>query len=117
MSFIVSWYGDLPDKAAWYLRRGQDGWNWVILSAVMVGALVPVAMLLSSRLRANRQALRFAGGLVLVGVVLHVLWLMAPGFEPAAIVAALASLIAMASLSIAVADPMREEIRRWTNDR
>ena len=49
MSFIVSWYGDLPDKAAWYLRRGQDGWNWVILSAVLVGALVPIAMLLSSR--------------------------------------------------------------------
>ncbi len=117
MSFIVSWYGDLPDKAAWYLRRGQDGWNWVILSAVLVGALVPIAALLSSRLRASRRALRLVGGLILVGVILHVLWLMAPGFEPGAIVAALASVVALASLSIAVANPIREEMRRWTNDR
>ena len=117
MSFIVSWYGDLPDKAAWYLQRGQDGWNWVILSAVLVGVLVPIAMLLSSGLRANRRTLRLIGGLVLVGVALHVLWLMAPGFEPGAIVAALAALIALASLSIAVAGPIRAEMRRWTRDR
>ena len=118
MSFIVSWYGDLPEKAAWYLRRGQDGWNWVIVSAVLVGALVPVAMLLSSRLRANRQALRLIGGLILVGVVLHILWLMAPGFEPGAIVAALAALIALASLSIAIAEPMqpRSEDGTMTDD-
>ena len=116
MSFIVSWYGDLPDKAAWYLRRGQDGWNWVILSAILIGALVPIGMLVSSRLRANRQTLRLVGGLVLVGVILHVLWLMAPTFEPAAIVAALAALIALTSLSIAVADPLRREIRRWAHD-
>ena len=116
MSFIVSWYGDLPDKAAWYLRRGQDGWNWVILSAVLVGALVPIAMLLSTRLRANRQALRLVGGLILVGVILHVVWLMAPAFDPGAIVAALAALIALASLSIAAADPLRKEIGRWTDD-
>ena len=117
MSFIVSWYGDLPKKAAWYLRRGQDGWNWVIVSAVLVGGVVPVAMLLSSKLRANRQALRLIGGLVLFGVVLHILWLMAPGFEPGAIVAALAALIVLASLSIAIAEPVAAEIRRWTHDR
>jgi hypothetical protein len=117
MSFIVSWYGDLPDKAAWYLRRGQDGWNWVILSAVLVGALVPIAMLLSTRLRENRQALRVVGGLILVGVILHILWLMAPAFDPGAIAAALAALIALASLSIAVAAPIRAEMRRWTRAR
>jgi hypothetical protein len=116
MSFIVSWYGDLPEKAAWYLRRGQDGWNWVIVSAVLVGAVVPVAMLLSSKLRANRRALRLIGGLILIGVVLHILWLMAPGFEPGAIVAALAALMVLASLSIAIAEPVTAEIRRWTHD-
>jgi hypothetical protein len=114
MSFIVSWYGDLPDKAAWYLRRGEGGWNWVILSAVVIGALVPVAMLMNSKLRANRRALRLVGALILVGVILHILWLMAPSFEPGAIVAALGALIALASASIAVADPIEAQIRKWS---
>src|SRR6185437_14799488 len=114
MSFIVSWYGDLPDKAAWYLQRGEGGWNWVILAAVVIGALVPVATLLNSKLRANRRALRLVGGLILVGVILHILWLMAPSFEPGAIVAALGALIALCSLSIAVADTVRAEMRRWS---
>ena len=116
MSFIVSWYGDLPAKAAWYLRRVQDGWNWVILAAVIVGALVPLAILMSSRLRANLQALRLAGGFILLGVVLHILWLTAPGFEAGAIAGALAAVVALASLSIAIADPIASEMRRWIHD-
>ena len=26
MAFIVAWYGNLPDKAAWYLLRAEGGW-------------------------------------------------------------------------------------------
>ena len=48
MSYIVAWYGNLPDKAAWYLRRGMDGWDWTIAAAVAVGAILPFALLLTA---------------------------------------------------------------------
>ena len=115
MSFVVSWYGDLPDKAAWYLRRGQDGWGWVILAAVIAGALVPIALLLSSKLRENRTALRLTGVLVLLGVVLHVLWLMAPTFDVGSIAAAFAAVVALTALSLAAADPILTVTRSSTN--
>jgi hypothetical protein len=116
MSFIVSWYGDLPEKAAWYLRRSQNGWNWIILAAVILGALVPFALLLPSRLRTSRTSLRIVGALVLLGVVLHVLWLMAPVFDTGAIAAALVALIALTSLSIAAADPIMTVMRSRRHD-
>ncbi len=25
MTFVVAWYGDLPDKAAWFLKRAEFG--------------------------------------------------------------------------------------------
>ena len=41
MSFIVIWYGNLPDKAAWYLTRGRDGWEWLIVAAAFSAPLYP----------------------------------------------------------------------------
>ena len=116
MSFIVSWYGDLPDKAAWYLRRGQDSWNWVILATVTLGAVIPIAML-GSRLRTDQTTLRVTGGLILLGVVLHDLWLMAPVFDTGAVVAAFAALTALTGLSIATADPVLIAMRKLGHDR
>ncbi|ACA20107.1 conserved hypothetical protein [Methylobacterium sp. 4-46] len=82
MSFIVAWYGDLPDKAAWYLRRGQHGLVWLIVAAVAAGAVLPFGLLLNGHLRRSRAALRLVGGLVLLGIGLHRLWLVAPAYDP-----------------------------------
>lgn len=100
MSYIVAWYGDLPEKAAWYLRRGTDGWNWTIAAAVTVGAILPFAMLLRRSLRRSRRALRIAAGLILLGIWLHVTWLVAPAFRPGWLVAAITALVAMTGLSL-----------------
>ena len=116
MSFIVSWYGDLPDKAAWYLRRSQDGWNWVIVAATTFGVALPVALLLGSSIRHNLTLIRIIGALILSGVVLHDLWLMAPTFDTGAIVAALAALTALTSLSIATADIVLTAMRKLGHD-
>lgn len=100
MSYIVAWYGDLPEKAAWYLRRGTDGWSWTITAAIAIGAIIPFAMLLRRSLRRSRRALRVVAGLILLGIWLHVAWLVAPAFRPGWLIAALAALVAMTSLSL-----------------
>ena len=98
MSFIVIWYGNLPDKAAWYLARGRNGWEWLIVAAAFLGALVPFSILLKASFRQSHVALRIVGALTLAGVFLHVIWLIGPAFGRGAVVAAVVALIAMASL-------------------
>lgn len=117
IAFIVSWYGNLPEKAAWYLARGHNGWEWVMTVAVAAGVLVPFALLLKQDLRRNRVALRVVGSLVLVGVFLHVLWLMAPAFQGEAIIAAILSFFVLAALCIGLADRVATRMRRPVHDR
>ncbi len=103
MSYIVIWYGDLPEKAAWYLRRGTGAWGWTIAIAVLLGAVLPLGMLLRRDLRRSRPALRLAGGLVLIGIWLHLAWLVAPSFGPGWPMATALSLVAMAGISLGLA--------------
>jgi hypothetical protein len=88
----------------------------VILATVTLGAVIPIAML-GSRLRTDQATLRVAGGLILLGVVLHDLWLMAPAFDTGAVVAAFAALTALTGLSIATADPVLIAMRKLGHDR
>jgi hypothetical protein len=104
MSFIVIWYGNLPDKAAWYLLRARDGWQWLIASAVVIGALAPLCLLLKQSFRQSRIVLRLIGSLILLGIFLHVAWLIAPAFGSGAIVAASSAVIALVGLGLGLFD-------------
>ncbi|ACL61634.1 conserved hypothetical protein [Methylobacterium nodulans ORS 2060] len=108
MSFIVAWYGDLPDKAEWYLRRTEHGFVWLLVAALVAGAVLPFALLLRKSLRQNRSVLRLVGALVLLGVALHRLWLVVPAFDERglALLLASASLCLLAALTIGLV--------RWT---
>jgi hypothetical protein len=97
MTFIVVWYGDLPDKAAWFLARGRDGWGWVLAATFVLGALGPFLALLLSRVRHDRGALRIVGVAILAGILLHDAWLMGPALDPWATPAAIVALAAMAA--------------------
>jgi hypothetical protein len=112
ISFIVIWYGNLPDKAAWYLLRGRDGWQWLIAAAVVIGALVPLGLLLKQSVRQSRDALRLTGCLILLGVFLHVVWLIAPPFGSGTIVAALIALVAIIGLALGLFDRILVRLRR-----
>ncbi len=104
MSFVVIWYGNLPEKAAWYLAREHDGWQWVILAAIATGALAPFWLLLKQSVRQSRPRLRVIGCLILFGVFLHVIWLIAPAFGSGAVVAAMFAMIAMVGLGFGVGE-------------
>jgi hypothetical protein len=106
MSYVVIWYGNLPEKAAWYLTRGQGGWQWVLIANVVLGVFAPFCLLLVGRCRQNNAVLRVVGGLILFGFYLHVLWLTAPAFEPGAIVSSVLAVITLSSLAASSAQWM-----------
>jgi hypothetical protein len=81
MTYLVAWYGDLPDKAAWYLKRSSFVWTVVIVLAFVLGAVLPFCILLLRKGRRSRHGLQSAGVLVLFGSALHFGWLLVPAFE------------------------------------
>jgi hypothetical protein len=79
MQFLITWYGNIPAKVRWYALRAGDFWSSVMLVAFIVGAVAPFLAILSPYVRREPHALRVVGGLALMGIVLHVGWLMMPG--------------------------------------
>jgi hypothetical protein len=102
MTFVVAWYGDLPAKAAWFVKRAGSGWIAVLTVAIAFGAVLPFAMLLVKAIRCSRRGLRVAGSLILFGSILHLLWLLVPAFDLqiGTIVAACGELLVLTLISL-----------------
>lgn len=81
MTYLVAWYGDLPEKAAWYLKRGSSVWTATIVVAFVLGAVLPFCILMLRKGRRSRYGLQAAGILVLLGSALHFCWLVVPAFD------------------------------------
>jgi hypothetical protein len=113
MTFVVAWYGDLPEKAAWFLKRGSPGWIAVLLTALLVGAGLPFCMLLIKAIRCSRRGLCVAGGLIFFGIILHIIWLLVPAFALQASAAAVActSVGALTGLSLFIGSALGSALR------
>ena len=103
MTFIVKWYGDQPDDAAWYLARAHG------LPFALPSGLARAGSRRSHRLacawervRTNARAMRLVGLSTMLGVFLHDLWL-ANAASVSAALAAFAAVAAMAGLSLGLA--------------
>jgi hypothetical protein len=102
MTFVVAWYGDLPDKAEWFLKRSTPLWTAVLITALLLGAVLPFAMLLLRAVRASRLGLRIAGALILAGTALHFVWLIVPAFDDQLAVVAAAVVVLIVLTAVAV---------------
>lgn len=78
MQWLITWMGDLPDEAQWYLRR--LGGSWVVLLILMIAlfAVVPFFALLPRAVRSRLPPLRIVAAIVLVGYVAENFWRMGP---------------------------------------
>ena len=101
MTFIVNWYGDQPDDAAWYLARAHGLSFGFLLGALALGAAVPILACAWERVRTNAFAMRVVGLITILGVFLHDLWLANAASVSA--LSAFAAVAAMAGLSLGLA--------------
>ena len=83
----------------------------LLSAAAAIGALVPFCLLLKQSFRQSRAALRLIGGLILLGVFLHVVWLIAPAFGSGAIVAAVIAVVAIVGLGLGLFDRVAVRLR------
>jgi hypothetical protein len=115
MTYIVHWYGDLPHKAAWFLKRETPGWSAALVAALGAAGLA-FCLLLQERIRDSSVGVKSAAALSLVAVVLHYAWLIAPAFASpdGALLTGAAFFIALTlgtSIAAALLRPMPD--RRW----
>jgi hypothetical protein len=96
MQFVITWYGNIPDKVHWYVARAGQGWPAVMLGAFLIGAAAPFLAILHPLVRREPGLLRPVGALVLLGVVLHVGWMALPAFGGAAIAPSIFAAVALA---------------------
>jgi hypothetical protein len=101
--YLVIWYGNLPDKAAWYLHRQEMGWRGLDLAAILLTGILPFAVLIREDWRNNPRVLAGIGMAVLLGLLLHWAWLLGPAFGPLALLAAALAWIAIGGIWVALA--------------
>ncbi|MDB5413278.1 MAG: hypothetical protein JWR10_1613 [Rubritepida sp.] len=99
--FLVSWYGNLPDKAAWFLKREAPEWIWLQAIALGLAAALPLGALLLARVRRSPAALARLGPWILLGILAHQAWIVAPAVGLAALPAALLGVLAVGGLWVA----------------
>ncbi|MGE0315073.1 MAG: hypothetical protein AB7P21_25940 [Lautropia sp.] len=78
MQYLVSWSGNLPHAAAWYETRNTGAGDTIRLLAMMLGGVVPFAMLIARRWRRGSRTVRIAAASLCCGVLLHLAWMVAP---------------------------------------
>ena len=115
MTFIVKWYGDQPDDAAWYLARAHGLPFALLLGALVFGAAVPIVLCAWERVRANPRAMRLVGLCTMLGIFLHDLWLINATLFT--VLAALASVAVMAGVSLGLAPLLDRMFGRPAPDR
>jgi hypothetical protein len=101
--YLVAWYGNLPHKAEWYLRREALPWILLEAAAVALTAILPVAALLPAVMRRSPRVLAWIGTGVLAGVWLYVVWLVGPHFGPWAIGSAALGTLGMGGIWLGLA--------------
>jgi hypothetical protein len=109
MALIVNWYGDQPDRAAWYLAHGGGVWLWVAIVAAIVGFLAPICALMLGKVRRSPAMLRAVGAALLFGIAARDFWLAGPSVQRMAPLAAILAMVGMAGLALALSS--------WLGDR
>jgi hypothetical protein len=102
MQYIITWYGNIPDRVHWYVVRANDGWAKIAFISFALGAAIPFLAILNPTVRHEPRPLRIVGASVLVGIALHVVWMIMPVFGAGTVVQAVLATAALAALLTSV---------------
>lgn len=98
MQFLIIWYGDVPDRAAWYAVRTIGPWPALLIASGIFGAAVPMVLLLASRTRFLLVPLRTIAASLLLGGFCYDGWMIAPAAGLSALIFAPASAILIGAM-------------------
>lgn len=79
--FLIIWSGNLPDEAAWYLRRMEHGWGGLGPIIVVTHFVVPFLLLLSRDLKRRLVPLSRITCWILVAHYIDLIWVVTPAFD------------------------------------
>jgi hypothetical protein len=76
--FLLIWSGNLPSEIPYYLRRFQDGWQWVGVSLILFHFALPFVLLLSFELKRQGSRLMTVAAIILVMRAVDLFWQIIP---------------------------------------
>ena len=79
--FLIIWSGNIPEEAAWYVRRLNSGWKYIALAIVLIHFALPFVLLLSRDLKRNARTLSVVAITILVMRYVDLFWLTGPEFH------------------------------------
>lgn len=101
--YLVIWYGDLPDKANWFILRESWGWVWLEGISLVLSVFLPIGALLARQVRQSPTALAYIGPCVLGGILAHYVWFIVPPHGFVALGAAVLGILAVGGLWVGLA--------------
>ncbi len=99
VQYIVVYAANLPDEAAWYLRRSVGGWGWVKVGIALPALLLAIGLALVPEWRPWR--LVSVSLLILAHYVAQLLWVLRPDGAMPIAVAVLAPALLMIGVVLA----------------
>lgn len=78
--FILIWYANIPEETFWYLKRMENGWQWVSLVLLFGHLLIPFLGLMSRASRRTHKILKFWAVWMLTMHALDIYWNIVPHF-------------------------------------
>lgn len=57
MHYVIMWAGNIPEEAAWYVRRGAGAWGVTLWGLVLLQLILPFCAMLFERVRNGRRPL------------------------------------------------------------
>ncbi len=81
IQFLIIWYGNLPEEVPWYLRRTENGWQWIAGAIVLFHFFLPFSLLLSRRAKRHATTLLRIAALLVVMRWVDVWWLIQPAMQ------------------------------------
>jgi hypothetical protein len=78
--FLIIWSGNLPEEIHWYLRRLDNGWQWIAAIVLVFHFAAPFLLLLARFNKRHAQRLATIAFLVLVMRAVDTFWNITPAF-------------------------------------
>jgi hypothetical protein len=76
--YLLIWYANIPEETSWFLRRQENGWQWIGVTLVFGHFLLPLFGLMSRQQRRNPRVLAFWSAFLLMAHWMDLYWLVMP---------------------------------------